>query len=935
MAVLLTVFAIYTSFTPGGPGDLLAIYHRADSLFHLTNNTPATDSMALIGFEAVIAGIQSSSGRNGADTLLTEALLRKGILLDAAANYARATTAYREVLAHDLHNDSMTFVAEVYAGTAYYNLNNFDSANYFLLRAETLVGRYGDRDDEVRLYNTLGVLYYDNGDYRQGKDYFDRALGMVREKRPVDMSSTVSLQTNIATSFFRLGEYQEALAIYRQLTSYRPLHDYIYMNMGRAYVGANDFRAALACFRQVDAHKLPGVWNEMADAQSRLGRPDSCGWYLSRLQTMARMYPDRLNSLDLGINALYAAGSLSGQEQYEQALATLQKAICIFSLGFRDSSIYSNPQSFTGTFAYYRLFDALVEKAGIFGLLYKRRSDDKYLKACYAAYASALSLLRHIEKSYATDEAKLFLKKKGGPVYSGALDVCLQLYRLHPDKDYLEQAFLISEKSKASVITANLREGSFTNVSAAGRDLLQKVYNCKYNIARLNVRSEAAKDSGEIAALAREEEGDELELSRLQKALERNGEYYRLKYGDASPGVTELQGQLQGGQALISLYAAGGAVHVFVITSKSFSYTRIDSMVALQSDVEAWLDALRGTGDGRRFAGDAVGRRLYERLIKPIKALARESEWIIIPDGFLYLLPWESLPADESDASNESNESNVSGRRRLVETTTISYRWSSRLLGGEQGDGGTRILSFAPFTARGDKDFNRLPASAAEISGLTGTQYLDGSATKSQFLRTAGNYPIIHLATHAVSSMDNAAASFIAFYPGKDSLEDRLFLEELYGLNLRGTSLVVISACETGRGEVVAQEGVISLARAFTYAGVGSTINSLWKADDEATCFIIRRFYIHLQEGETKARALQLAKIDYLKSDAPDKSPAYWAHLVLTGDSSPLYERGFDWKWLLLLAPVAAGIVVVVRRRAGGGSKVQVSRERKKKKSAI
>jgi CHAT domain-containing protein len=399
----------------------------------------------------------------------------------------------------------------------------------------------------------------------------------------------------------------------------------------------------------------------------------------------------------------------------------------------------------------------------------------------------------------------------------------------------------------------------------------------------------------------------------LQKALEQHGEYYQLKYGDASPGVGDLQAQLRDGQALISLYTAGGAVHVFVVTRGTFNYARIDSLPALQADVEAWLAALRETGDGRRWSGEALGQRLYDRLIRPIQAMAPGSEWIIIPDGFLYPLPWESLPADGR------------GERLLVETTTISYRWSSRLLGGEQAGGGTRVLSFAPFAARGDKDFNRLPASAEEIAGLTGTQYLDGSATKEQFLKTAGSFPIVHLATHAVSSIDNAAASFIAFYPGKDSLEDRLFLEELYGLNLRATRLVVISACETGRGEVVAQEGVISLARAFAYAGAGSTINSLWKADDEATCYIIRRFYIHLREGETKARSLQLAKIDYLKSDATEKSPAYWAHLVLTGDSSPLYTKGFEWKWLLLIVPLGAG----------GGAAVAVRRRGRKKKSAI
>jgi CHAT domain-containing protein len=160
-----------------------------------------------------------------------------------------------------------------------------------------------------------------------------------------------------------------------------------------------------------------------------------------------------------------------------------------------------------------------------------------------------------------------------------------------------------------------------------------------------------------------------------------------------------------------------------------------------------------------------------------------------------------------------------------------------------------------------------------------------------------------------VSSPDNTAASYIAFYPAKHSpIEDRLYLEELYGLNLSRTRLVIISACETGEGEVVAQEGVMSLARAFAYAGCASTINSLWKADDQATSFILRRFYGYLRAGETKARALQLAKLDYLKSDAVDKSPAYWAHLVLTGDGGALYKRGFLARWWWVIVALGAGL---------------------------
>ena len=902
-------------YSGGVPQRLLALYRKSDSLFRLTRNTPVTDSMALAGFSAVITGLESSDAAT--DSLLADAFLRKGILLDAAGDFAGAKTAYCSAIAHRRSDDSLVFVSAVYAGATYYNLNHFDSANYFLLRAMPLVGRFNDRDDEVRLYNTLGVLYYDNGNYRQGKDYFDRALEMVRGRRPLDTAAAVSLQTNIGTSFFRLGQYQQALSIYRQLLSYRPLTNYVNMNMGRAYSALNEYPAALVCFRKVDAGKLPGVWNEMAYAQEQLHRPDSCGWYLHRLQTAARQYPLRFNVLDLGVNALYEAGWLRDQARPAEALTSLQRAIVIFSRKFSDTDVYANPSNFTGSFGYYRLFDALVEKADLFGQLYEgsgergRRGEgvrpDTYLKASYAAYMSALSLLRYIEKSYATDEAKLFLKKQSGPAHAGALSVCLQLYRLHPKEDYLEQAFLISERSKASVITTQLEEREFMGMTGAAQQLLHKMSDCKYNIARLDVRSEGTTDSGELAALTREREAGELELSRLQQQLEQNGEYYKLKYEDAAPGIHDLQGQLDNGQALISLYAAEGVLHVFVVTKKDFRYTRIDSLARVQTDVTSWLDALKTTGNGRRFHGEATGRRLYAELIRPIQAAAGDRrEWILIPDGFLYLLPWESLPAD------------ADGRQYLLETTTISYRWSSRLLkeDGERPEKTAGVLSFAPFSKQGEGNFSRLAASADEIAGLAGAQYLDGSATKAEFLQTVNRYPIVHLATHAVSSTDDAAASFIAFYPVRQSpMEDRLFLEELYGLDLRPTRLVIISACETGEGKVVAQEGVISLARAFAYAGCGSTINSLWKADDRATSYILRQFYVHLKQGETKARALQLAKLDYLKSDAVDKSPAYWAHLVLTGDSSPLFRRPISLWWLWLLASLGVMVWAFGRKK--------------------
>jgi CHAT domain-containing protein len=130
------------------------------------------------------------------------------------------------------------------------------------------------------------------------------------------------------------------------------------------------------------------------------------------------------------------------------------------------------------------------------------------------------------------------------------------------------------------------------------------------------------------------------------------------------------------------------------------------------------------------------------------------------------------------------------------------------------------------------------------------------------------------------------------------------------------TKLVVISACETGQGELVSNEGVISLARAFAYAGCASSISSLWKADDQATSFILRRFYFYLEKGYKKSTALRRAKLDYLANGTVNKSPAYWSHLVLIGDTAPLYPRNIDsWWWGLLLIPVAVVSLWIVRKR--------------------
>ena len=198
----------------------------------------------------------------------------------------------------------------------------------------------------------------------------------------------------------------------------------------------------------------------------------------------------------------------------------------------------------------------------------------------------------------------------------------------------------------------------------------------------------------------------------------------------------------------------------------------------------------------------------------------------------------------------------------------------------------------------GKKDELKLPAL------LPDPWLLDREASREAFLNNAPYYRVLHLATHACADETESARSRIFF------ADDYLYAHELYTLDLHA-DMAVLSACETGVGEFRKGEGVISLARGFAYAGIPSTVMSLWSVNDRATSDLMQLFYRNLKAGMPKDRALQSAKLEFLstREDKASLLPAYWAAFVHFGDVDPLPIGGSripNWTWALLLIPILA-----------------------------
>jgi CHAT domain-containing protein len=263
---------------------------------------------------------------------------------------------------------------------------------------------------------------------------------------------------------------------------------------------------------------------------------------------------------------------------------------------------------------------------------------------------------------------------------------------------------------------------------------------------------------------------------------------------------------------------------------------------------------------------------------------------VIIPDDELNYLSFESL----QDKNGQY----------LIQKYSVQYQYSTSLLKKETAVfSNHQTLAFAPFVSNSFVDssihFEQLPNSLKEVNSLSGKKFMDSSATKNNFLNALSKYKVVHLATHAVVNTKEDNLSFIAFYPSSNNEQDYLlYSEEIYNLPLNKTDLVILSACETASGGFVKGEGVMSLSRAFAYAGCANIITSFWNANDFSTAYLTNRVHFYLDKNYSIDEALRQSKLDYLndKSINPRlKNPFYWSHLIFIGNYSPMKSSNYWW----------------------------------------
>ncbi|MBL4662945.1 MAG: CHAT domain-containing protein [Flavobacteriaceae bacterium] len=393
--------------------------------------------------------------------------------------------------------------------------------------------------------------------------------------------------------------------------------------------------------------------------------------------------------------------------------------------------------------------------------------------------------------------------------------------------------------------------------------------------------------------------------------------YYQLRYSTIEQPITNLQKSISENTTVVRYFFIETQLYALVVSKTEKKLIELDS----ENLDESITQLGENQGDLSKVA--PLYHQLYLQLWEPLKTLVNSENVVIVPDGILFNLSFETLTPSQINSFQEL------GTNSLLANYFISYNYSLLLLDEAQKsiDYSSNFVAFAPeFTDKMKKDYQIGITDSLELDKtyltllpqhfsvdiakryskqFNGTSFLNEKSTKQLFTTNAKEHKIIHIATHAESNNMSPQLSRLVFAKDsndKNGLTDNyLYTYEIYNQNL-SSNLAILTACETGKPTYQPGQGMISLAHAFNYAGSESTLTSLWKIDEKSSTEIIGHFYENLKKGWPKNQALRQAKLTYLASaEGRTAEPQYWAGLVLMGNAAPiqLSSRVPIWIWIL------------------------------------
>jgi CHAT domain-containing protein len=755
-----------------------------------------------------------------------------------------------------------------------------DETLRFAQEALPLARAAGDRGLEANVLGNIGLALMDLGRHAESLSYLTQAAA-IDESRG-DRVGMVSSLTALGALCARQGDVPQALGYHRRAAALahelglKKLEANAWGNVGTAFGLTDDTAAA----RQATTQAL-ALFEELGDTRGTASALSNLGEFHRREGNCAAALP----LLERGLALAEPMGAV---DRVARLLTVL--AGCRLELGEPAAAADLAARALESA---RKGGERDLVRSTLVACARPQRALGRTADA-RASLQEAVELTEALQSDLAGGEEIRagFLHDRAEPYFALA-DMALSEGRA-------EEALLLTERGRARVLLGVLSSGRARVDKRLAPDERAREQQLAADVSALgtSLRRERQRRTADPARIA------ELEAGLRAARMERDAFATRL-YG-AHPELRTLRGEAPALTAddLRALAAPDTALLVYVVARETparlLVLTREGAAVDLRAyplpdgkSLGAAVRAFRQALADRDLAVATQARALYERLVAPAAAqIGSRANLVVVPDGPLWELPFQALMPRAG--------------RYLVEDRAVSYAPSLTVLRAmherpPHADAGSLLALANPtlgetgpargLALMGGSSLAALPDAEAQARALAALYpakdsrvYVGAEAREDVFKREAGSHRLLHLATHGLLDDANPLYSQLVLAAPRAGEADDGLLEarEIMGLDLHA-DLAVLSACETGRGQVSSGEGLIGLSWSFFVAGCPTTVVSQWKVESRSTSALMVAFHRELRAGRGRADALGRAMRAQMRRPQW-RHPFYWAGFAVIGD---------------------------------------------------
>lgn len=783
-------------------------------------------------------------------------------------------------------------------GLLYTTMGRFSLAEKYTIRAlELRENKLGKKNMAVAAsYNNYGVLHYNLGQYNESEKDFAKAIEIIKSNKQDNAMPYAIVMNNEAMLFQSIGRYQAAAKILEESVT-----------------------VSLKLESKTSRNHLLFLSNLALLYQQMGNYPDAERIYQGLSVRFDRSKPEYANLLNNFATLYLLMNRDSLVENMLKSSADIYKA----NLGDK-SPAYAKVVSDLGNFYRYKtryadakplLEEALNIRQETLGpnhpLLVQSQEDLAILLWKQKDYQRASSIYHDVMERSLDFINRYFppMSEQEKTKYWDVLSPRFQrFYNFALDAKTAEPN-IINDLFEYRVAAKGLLLSSTRKITEAIRNSGNAELVADYE-AWIDQKEELTR----LYAYSREDLRDQgLNLDSLEnvandmeKKLSQNSKEFSQFYFTSKTKYSEIQKKLNADEALVE-----------IIRIRNFDQTltadvKYAALVATKTGAQPKLIMLPGGNDmegkyyktyRKSMTNKINDEQSYKIFWAPLETeLKTKKKWYVSLDGVYNQISLYTLKKTGGDFLLNTADIELIGNPRDI------------LRPVKPAGNSNKTATLLGFPLYGSPTIPPLPATKTEVDGIdkllktSGYQVdelIQGDATEAN-LKSSSKLSVLHIATHGYFlqdvdkaswpigvSADNAKENVLLRSGlmlsgaietdkanlGLDSTSNGIMTSyEAMNLNLKGTHLVVLSACETGLGEVKAGEGVYGLQRAFLVAGAEALIMSLWKVDDAATQQLMNNFYNNWTQSGNKQKAFKLAQQQLM---AKFKEPFYWGAFVM------------------------------------------------------